>query len=89
MGALVRAARIARNMPQAELAERARTSVQTLMRIEAGSVSTSLGAWLSVMSQLGMLRLMTEVREPVADYVLASQSNRRIRQKKPDGDLDF
>ena len=89
MGELVRATRVGRNMPQADLAARARTSVQTVMRIEAGSVSTSLGAWLSVMEQLGMTRLLSEVREPVADYMLFAQKNRRARLKKPDDDLDF
>ena len=52
---LVREARLARRMPQAELGARARTSRSTIDRIEKGGVETALGTWLAVMEQVGLL----------------------------------
>lgn len=89
LGALVRDARLARRMPQNELAVRARTSPQTVMRIEAGSPATSVGNLLSVMEQLGLLKALNELRDPVSEQLLSAHKPRRARSSTPDTDMDF
>ncbi|CAM5263729.1 hypothetical protein RLIN73S_00663 [Rhodanobacter lindaniclasticus] len=54
----------------AELAERARVSLATLKRIEGGSLSTSLGAWLAVFERVGLMSRLTELRDPVSEALL-------------------
>jgi transcriptional regulator with XRE-family HTH domain len=88
LGRLVREARLARRMPQAELAARARTSKPTLIRIEKGSVETALGTWLAVFEQLGLLKLITGLEDPTSIALAAQHRPRRARRSaKPD--LDF
>lgn len=88
LGQLVRAARLARQMPQTELAIRARTSKPTLIRIEKGGVESSLAVWLAVMEQLGLLKLITALEDP-ASVALAEQQRMRRARRKPTADLDF
>ncbi|MHC9083787.1 helix-turn-helix transcriptional regulator [Luteimonas sp. RIT-PG2_3] len=88
LGRLVREARLARRMPQTELATRARTSPATVIRIEKGSVETALGTWLSVMEQLGLLKQIQALDDPASQAMLAEHKARRARRNvKPD--LDF
>ncbi len=89
MGKLVREARLARRMPQTELAARARTSAQTVMRIEAGSSAASLGAWLSVMEQLSLLKLLADLRDSTSEELLSRHKRRRARLNTPDKDMNF
>ena len=89
LGGLVREARLARRMPQTELAARARTSPQTLMRIEAGSIAASLGVWLSLMEQLGLLKQMADLRDPLSAQLLSQRKARRARLNTPDKGMDF
>lgn len=85
---LVREARLARRMPQRELAVRARTSVPTLQRMEKGAVETSLGTWLSVMQQVGLLALINDLRDPTSTALLEQHKTRRARPAAS-RDLDF
>lgn len=88
LGRLVREARLARRMPQTELAARAKTSKLTVLRIEKGAVETALGTWLSVMEQLGLLRHVLAIADPVSTELADQQRPRRARRStKPD--LDF
>lgn len=89
LGKLVREARLARRMPQTELAVRARTSPQTVMRIEAGSPAASMGAWLSLMEQLGLLKQMADLRDLKSEQLLSQRKARRARLNAPDKDMDF
>ncbi|MBK9494553.1 MAG: helix-turn-helix protein [Alphaproteobacteria bacterium ADurb.BinA280] len=89
MAKVVRQARLARRMPQTELAARARTSPQTVMRIEAGSSAASLGAWLSVMEQLGLLKLLSDLRDSASEELLSQHKTRRARLNTPDKDMNF
>ena len=88
LGRLIREARLARRMPQTELAARAKTSKLTVIRIEKGAVETALGTWLSVMEQLGLLKLVMAIEDPVSPQLVAQQRNRRAR-RKAEPDLDF
>lgn len=85
---LVHQARLARRMPQAELALRARTSVATLHRIEHGAVETSLGTWLSVMEQVGLLKPVAELQDPTSAALVEQHKARRARRPTRT-DMDF
>lgn len=88
LGRLVREARLARRMPQTELAARARTSPATVIRVEKGSVETALGTWLSIMEQVGLLKQVQAMDDPASQAMLAEHKARRARRNaKPD--LDF
>ncbi len=85
---LVREARLARRMPQTELAIRAKTSKLTVIRIEKGAVETALGTWLSVMEQVGLLGQVLKIEDKVSSELARAHVARRARQNtKPD--LDF
>lgn len=87
LGTLVRQARLARVWTQAELAERARVSLATLKRIEAGAVEASLGSWLSVLDRLGLLPLLQALKDPTSAALLSSTQAKRSRRSEED--LDF
>lgn len=89
LGTLVRQGRLARAWTLAELAERARVSLATLKRIESGSLSASLGAWLAVLERVGLLTALTELRDPTSAALLDATRIQRVRRKAPDSDLDF
>lgn len=88
LGRLVREARLARRMPQTELAARAKTSKPTVIRIEKGSVETALGTWLAVMEQLGLLKHVTAIEDPTT-AVLAEEHRTRRARRNATPDLDF
>ncbi len=88
LGRLVREARLARRMPQTELATRAKTSKLTVIRIEKGAVETALGTWLSVLEQLGLLGHVLNIEDKVSAELAKTHVARRARlNSKPD--LDF
>jgi transcriptional regulator with XRE-family HTH domain len=88
LGRLVREARLARRMPQTELAIRAKTSKLTVIRIEKGAVETALGTWLSVLEQLGLLGHILSIEDPISLELARTHVARRARlSAKPD--LDF
>jgi transcriptional regulator with XRE-family HTH domain len=55
-GRRILAERLERNMTQAAAAERARMSKFTWLKLEKGDVSVSMGAWLTAMDILGLLK---------------------------------
>lgn len=89
LGVLVRQARLARRWTMVELAERARVSLATLKRIEGGSPSTSLGAWLAVFERVGLMARLAELRDPASDASLNQTRAKRVRGKSAQSDLDF
>jgi transcriptional regulator with XRE-family HTH domain len=89
LGKLVREARLARHMPQSELAARARTTQATVHRLEHGSIQSSLSIWFSVMEQLGLLDLIMELQDPKTDALRAEQGARRARRRTRTDELDF
>lgn len=88
LGQLVRQARLARSWTQRGLAERARISLATLKRLEAGAVEVSLGGWLSVFDSLGLLSLLGELADPASAALLDTTKARRARPGSRT-DLDF
>lgn len=88
LGQLVRQARLARSWTQQGLAERARISLATLKRIEGGAVEASLGGWLSVFESLGLLPLVSALRDPASTALLDATKAKRARSGRRD-DLDF
>jgi DNA-binding XRE family transcriptional regulator len=88
LGRLVREARLARRMPQTELAVRARTSVPTIHRMEKGAVETALGTWLSVMEHVGLLPQVMGMTDPISPAIADEHRARRARRNAPK-DLDF
>lgn len=88
LGKLVRDARLARRMPQRELADRARSSEQTLRRLEAGSPAVSMGAYLAAMEQVGLLPLLAALRDPASETLMEEHRLRRARLNTAK-DMDF
>ena len=90
LGQRMRQARQARLWSQVELAERARTSADTIKRLEQGSVAVSLGAWLGVLERLGLLAQLDAVQDPAANALLLDALPKRVRKRKlPHDALDF
>lgn len=90
LGRLVRQARLARRMPQTELAARAKTSRDTLIRMEKGSVETALGIWLAVLEQVGLLGHILKIEDQASAVIDEQHRARRARRNaKPKPDLDF
>lgn len=88
LGALVRQARLARRWTQATVAERAKLSKPTYVRLERGGVEVSLGAWLSVLDVLGLLGAIDEIRDPASEIRLKQSQAQRARPRTRQ-DLDF
>lgn len=88
LGRLVREARLARGMPQSELAVRARTSPATVVRMEKGSLETALGIWLQVMEVLGLLQHLNAIEDPATLALLDQHKPQRARRRAAP-DLDF
>ncbi len=90
LGLRVRQARLARLWSQVELAERGRTSADTIKRLEQGSVAVSLGAWLGVLERLGLLAQLDAVQDQAAAALLQHAMPKRVRKRKlPPETLDF
>ncbi len=89
LGLLVRQARLARQWTQAELAERSRVSMATLKRIEAGALSTSLGAWLAVLERVGLMSRLAELGDSTSEALLNETRAKRSRRSPAKTDLDF
>lgn len=88
LAALVKQARLARRWTQASVAERAKVSKPTFVRLERGGPEVSLGAWLSVLEVLGLLGAIEEIRDPASEARLKQSQSMRARARTP-GDLDF
>ena len=94
LGSSIRAARLARNATQASMAERARMSALTLLKIERGDVSVAFGSWLAAMEQAGLLPLLRDVANPDADRLGSALRREQARVRaRPSGagsaDFDF
>ncbi|UJS25019.1 MULTISPECIES: helix-turn-helix transcriptional regulator [Thiothrix] len=92
-GHMIRAARLERKMPQAELAERLGVSRQTISAIEKGDAKVSIGAVFEAATIVGIPLLTDNARElqrlstTVAN--LASLLPERARTIKVELDNDF
>jgi len=88
-GRKLRAARQARGFTQPDLAARARISLSTLVRMEAGDSGTAVGMWINAFEVLGLLGLFTDSNDPLTESVALANLDRPIRKRKPSRNLDF
>ncbi len=85
LGRRLTASRLAQNLTQATLAERAGVAKRTVERLESGAVATQLSGFLRVCRALGLLEgLETLVPEPAASPMaqLKLQGHKRKRASK-------
>lgn len=67
MGQDLRSARQARRWTQVDMALRARMSLATYKRLEAGEPGVTLGLWLQAWAQIGLLDQLAESLRPHRD----------------------
>jgi transcriptional regulator with XRE-family HTH domain len=79
-----------RGLTQAQLAERADVSRDTVRRLEAGDGGVSTENLLRILRALGIQDLLTRALDPLASDIGRLRSDRalpqRIRSKRPTGD---
>ncbi|MGQ0798840.1 MAG: helix-turn-helix domain-containing protein [Pseudomarimonas sp.] len=88
LAGLVQRARLARNMTQADLAERARVSPGSIHRLERGEPGVALWVWLNAMEALGQLELLEALRDPLTEALLREAAPKRAGSTRAP-DLDF
>lgn len=82
IGTRLAAARLARNMTQAELAEQAGLGLRTVQRLELGASATQLSGFLRVCRVLGLLDAIDALIPAPADSPMAQlKLKRRQRQR--------
>ena len=95
LGRAIRRARLARKATQKDLAERARMSSLTWLKIEKGEVSIAMGTWLAALEQTGLLGQLDQLAEPELDRVgeALRQEQLRVRGRRsnavPSKDYNF
>lgn len=78
-------ARKRRNLSATVVAQRAFTSRKSLMRVEKGDSSVSIGIYASVLNALGMIERLGELADASHDAVglaLMSEANKRKTTRK-------
>ena len=89
LGSDIRDARRRRRIPTALMAERARISRPSLVKVERGDPSVSLGIYASVLFSLGLAERLGSIAEAKEDAVgLRLEDERlpqRVRLPKPKG----
>jgi transcriptional regulator with XRE-family HTH domain len=83
LGFHIRTARQRRRLRQVELARRAGITVQTLRRVENGSLGTGIGAYLAALWAMGLDSALADVASPESDIegrtIEAANRGERIR----------
>lgn len=86
LGANVRTARMRRALRQTDLARRAGVTVQTLRRVESGSLGTGIGAYLAALWAMGLDSAIGDLASPDMDVegktLEAARRGERIRPGK-------
>jgi transcriptional regulator with XRE-family HTH domain len=67
LGKNIRTARTRRRLRQADLATRAGITIQTLRRVERGSLGTGLGAYIAALWAMGLDGPLAALADPAAD----------------------
>lgn len=88
LAGLVQRARLARNLTQADLAERARVSPGSIHRLERAEPGVALWVWLNAMEALGQLELLEALRDPLTEALMTSAAPKRAGSARAP-DLDF
>lgn len=86
LGQAVRAARLARNSTQQAMAERAKMSALTWLKIEKGEVSVAMGTWLSALELTGLLDRVSAVVDQKQDIVGEQLRKEQLRKRARSGD---
>jgi transcriptional regulator with XRE-family HTH domain len=81
LGTAIKLARVARDMTQADCAERAHLSMRSLARIEKGDVSVSFSGWLQALNQVGLIELLTAPSVPQNDIVGEARRTKARRSR--------
>jgi transcriptional regulator with XRE-family HTH domain len=86
LGFNIRTARKRRRLRQTELARRAGITVQTLRRVEAGSLGTGIGAYLAALWAMGLESDIGALASPDTDAegrtLEAARRGKRVRPEK-------
>jgi len=86
LGADIREARLRRDLPMVQVAERAMTSRSTLQRVERGDHTVGIGIYAAVLQVLGLLDRLGEVADPAADetgqLLYAARLPKRARTRR-------
>jgi len=86
LGAHIRTARKRRRMRQEDLASKAGMTVQTLRRVEAGSLGTGLGAYIAALWAMGLAAQLASLAAPNTDLegqtLEAARRGERVRATK-------
>lgn len=86
LGLNIRTARKRRRLRQTELARRAGITVQTLRRVEAGSLGTGIGAYLATLWAMGLESDIGALASPDTDAegrtLEAARRGKRVRLDK-------
>ena len=86
LGAHIRTARKRRRMRQEDLAIKAGMTVQTLRRVEAGSLGTGLGAYVAALWAMGLAGQLASLAAPDTDLegqtLEAARRGERVRATK-------
>lgn len=89
LGSDIRAARLRRRIPTALMSERAMISRPTLLKIENGDPTVSMGAYVSVLFVLGLTDELADLADLKTDtlgrILDAEQLPKRVRLKKDEG----
>lgn len=88
LGRRVRLARLRRRIPLRELASRAAVSYDTARAVEAGNLTTGIGAYFALISTLGLAHEYAHLLDPDTDTVgkqaeLARTPMRARRSRAP------
>jgi DNA-binding XRE family transcriptional regulator len=86
LGARLRAARLRREMTQGMLAERVGVHVQTILKLESGTPTTSLATMLRVLQVLGMAADIDAIAAEDAQGRLIQDSRLPKSVRPPRGD---
>ncbi len=95
LGLAIRRARLAREAKQKDLAERARMSLLTWLKIEKGETSIAMGTWLAALEQTGLLGQLDQIAEPELDRLGEALRQEQLRRRgrrsntAPSSDYDF
>lgn len=81
LGTAIKLARVARDITQADCAERAHMSVRSLARIENGDVSVSFSGWLQALNQVGLIELLAVPSVPQNDIVGEARRKKESRSR--------
>jgi len=86
LGFNIRTARKRRRLRQADLARRAGITVQTLRRVESGSLGTGIGAYLAALWAMGLESDIGALASPDTDVegktLEAARRGKRVRPEK-------